>query len=109
MQTRSLQTPHGQVPGIVAKRPVGTTLAKSLGAGSSRSARTRASVSRKILEKDTVMTKSYPDRIAAVIAKAPPPPPIKRNPIVETRSLSDLTKRCVIMAHLANATPQFAR
>ena len=55
------------------------------------------------------MTKSYPDRIADVIAKAPPPPPIKRNPIVENRSLSDLTKRCVIMAHLANATPQFAR
>ena len=55
------------------------------------------------------MTKSYPDRIADVIAKAPPPPPIKRHPIVETRSISDLTKRCVIMAHLANATPQFAR
>ena len=55
------------------------------------------------------MVKSYPERIADVIAKAPPPPPIKRHPIVETRNISELTKRCVIMAHLENATPQFAR
>ena len=55
------------------------------------------------------MVKSYPERIADVISKAPPPPPIKRHPIVESRNISDLTKRCVIMAHLENATPQFAR
>ncbi len=55
------------------------------------------------------MIKSYPERIADVIAKAPPPPPIKRNPVVERRTVSDLTKRCMILAHLANATPQFAR
>ena len=51
----------------------------------------------------------YPERIADVIAKAPPPPPIKRHRIVEKRTISDLTKRCIIMTHLANATPQFAR
>lgn len=55
------------------------------------------------------MTKSYPERIADVISNAPPPPPIKRHPITENRTISDLTKRCVIMTHLANATPQFAR
>ncbi len=55
------------------------------------------------------MTKSYPDRIADVIAKAPPPPPIKRNHIIDDRSISELTKRCIIMTHLANATPHFAR
>jgi hypothetical protein len=55
------------------------------------------------------MTKSYPERIADVIAKAPPPPPIKRHAIVEQRTISDLTKRCIIMTHLANATPHFAR
>jgi hypothetical protein len=55
------------------------------------------------------MIKSYPERIAEVIAKAPPPPPIKRDIVIESRELSDLTKRCVIMAHLANATPQLGR
>ena len=55
------------------------------------------------------MVKSYPDRIAEVMSKAPPPPPIKRFPVTEMRELSDLTKRCIIWAHLENATPQFAR
>ena len=53
------------------------------------------------------MIKSYPDRIAEVMSKAPPPPPIRRLPVIEIRALSELTKRCVIWAHLENATPQF--
>jgi hypothetical protein len=55
------------------------------------------------------MIKSYPERIADVISKAPPPPPLKRHPASESRPLSDLTKRCVIMAHVANATPHLGR
>ncbi len=53
------------------------------------------------------MIKSYPDRIAEVMSKAPPPPPIRRLPVIEIRALSEFTKRCVILAHLENSTPQF--
>ncbi len=60
-------------------------------------------------DSEDILTKSYPERIAALMAKAPPPPPIKRIPVMDNRSLSELTKRCVIWAHLENATPVFAR
>ena len=50
------------------------------------------------------MTKSYPDRIADVLLKAPPAPPICRKPIADRHDVSDLTKTKLLVFHTIQAT-----
>ena len=50
------------------------------------------------------MTKSYPDRIADVLAMAPPAPPLQRKPMLYEPHVSDLTKAKLLMFHTVQAT-----
>ena len=46
---------------------------------------------------------SYPDRIAEILAHAPPAPPLRRKPVIEARALSEEMKAKLILLH-AEAT-----
>jgi hypothetical protein len=46
---------------------------------------------------------SYPARISAMLAHAPPAPPLKRKPTVEAAGVSDETKAKLLIVHSAAA------
>ena len=48
--------------------------------------------------------KSYPDRLAELLANAPPVPPFKRIHELERAGVSEETKAKLIMLHAAYAT-----
>jgi hypothetical protein len=50
------------------------------------------------------MTKSYPDRIADFLLKAPPAPPIHRTTVAFEPHVSDLTKAKLLLYHTVHAT-----
>ena len=48
--------------------------------------------------------KSYPERIAEVVARAPSVPPLRRKPAEERAPMSEATRAKLIYAHAAQAT-----
>ena len=50
------------------------------------------------------MFASYPDRIAEILAHAPPAPPLRRKRTVEARALSDKMKVKLILLHAESTT-----
>ena len=48
--------------------------------------------------------KSYPERIAEILANAPPAPPLRRKTAVDRGDVSDETKAKLIAIHAAYAT-----
>jgi hypothetical protein len=48
--------------------------------------------------------KSYPERIAEVVARAPSVPPLRRKPVEERQPMSEATRAKLIFAHAVQAT-----
>ncbi len=49
-------------------------------------------------------TKSYPERIADFLAKAPPAPPLHRRHVESESHMSDLVRAKLLMTHTIHAT-----
>ena len=61
-----------------------------------------AALSRSSVQSTTI--KSYPERIAEVVARAPSVPPLRRKPAEARAPMSDVTRAKLIFAHAVQAT-----
>jgi hypothetical protein len=52
----------------------------------------------------TLSTLSYPQRIAALISRAPSPPPLRRSPPAARAPMSEETRAMLLYVHTAHAT-----
>ena len=52
----------------------------------------------------TISTLSYPQRIAALISRAPSPPPLRRTPQAARQPISEETRAMLLYVHTAHAT-----
>jgi hypothetical protein len=52
----------------------------------------------------TISTLSYPQRIAALISRAPSPPPLRRVPQAARQPMSEETRAMLLFVHTAHAT-----
>jgi hypothetical protein len=53
---------------------------------------------------ESFVNKSYPERIAEVVARAPSVPPLRRKPAEQVPPMSEATRAKLIFAHAIQAT-----